>query len=519
MNRSHFYLGSRTTATLVSVAVSLIATSAGVLAQEPLSDAVSNKGVSITPRISITETFTDNVGLSSTNRKAEQITEVSPGIRVIANGDRLKGYFDYSLNELLYAQNSSPKRTQNALNTFGTLRAIDNWFFVDFSGVISRQAVSAFGTPLVDNTLTNTNQSEVATYRLSPYIRGRFADLANYEARYSRSTTRSDALGGSGVTSTDAVGRISGNSSFKNLGWQVDAAQQSIDYSAGRPTKSDRLNIGLSYTITPQLNVFASAGREGNNYITLDTKSYRTYGYGIRWSPSVRTKFSASREQLSFGEGHNLSFEHRTDRTAWRLSDTKAVSATPVQAGITNLGLNYDILYSQFASIEPDPVARIQLVNAFLQANGVNPNSAAIPGFLTSAVNLQRRQDLLFALLGVRDTITFIATQSNSRRLDILSTGVDDFSTSSLVRQRGFSANYAHRLTPDYSLAILASMQNASGSSSLQDTRVRLINVNLTGRLGRKSYASIGARHTIVATGATGSYSENAVFANLNVQF
>ena len=164
-------------------------------------------------------------------------------------------------------------------------------------------------------------------------------------------------------------------------------------------------------------------------------------------------------------------------------------------------------------------MARIQLVNAFLQANGVNPNSAAIPGFLTSAVNLQRRQDLLFALLGVRDTITFIATQSNSRRLDILSTGVDDFSTSSLVRQRGFSANYAHRLTPDYSLAILASMQNASGSSSLQDTRLRLINVNLTGRLGRKSYASIGARHTIVATGATGSYSENAVFANLNVQF
>ena len=506
-------------ATSVPVAASMFMTSAGVFAQESSSSSGSNRAVSITPRISITETFTDNVSLSSVGRQAEQITEISPGIRIIVNGARLKGYFDYSLDEVVYAQNSSPRRTLNALNTFGTLEAVNNWAFLDFSGSISQQVISAFGNPSIDNTSINTNRAEVATYRLSPYIRGRLGDLANYEVRYSRAITRSDALVGSGVTTSDAVGKIRGDTGFRNLGWSVDASQQSVDYTASRPIKDDRLSAGLSYTITPQLNVFANAGREANNYISLDKQSYTTHGFGVRWSPTERTRLSASRDQLSFGNAHSVSLERRTARTAWRFSDTKGIATTPAQTSITNLGFNYDILFSQFASIEPDPVLRAQLVNAYLQANGINPNATASRGFLTAALTLERRQDLLFALLGVRDTITFIATRSESRRLDTFSTGVDDLSTSSLVRQRGFSVNYARRLTPDYSLGVLASQQNTSGSSSLQDTTLRLINVNVTGRVGRKSFASVGARHTIASTGGAGSYVENAVFANLNVQF
>ena len=216
-------------ATSVPVAASLVMTSAGVFAQESSSSSGSNPAVSITPRISITETFTDNVRLSSVGKQAEQITEISPGIRIIVNGARLKGYFDYSLNEVLYAQNSSPRRTLNALNTFGTLEAVNNWAFLDFSGSISRQAVSAFGNPSIDNTSINTNQAEVSTYRLTPYIRGRLGDLANYEVRYSRTITRSDALVGSGVTTSDAVGKIRGATAFRNLGWSVDASQQSVD--------------------------------------------------------------------------------------------------------------------------------------------------------------------------------------------------------------------------------------------------------------------------------------------------
>ncbi|MEO8117828.1 MAG: TIGR03016 family PEP-CTERM system-associated outer membrane protein [Rhodoferax sp.] len=492
--------------------------SIGVHAQELASDPGLRRTVAIVPRVSVTETLTDNVRLSNSGRQSELITEISPGILISSEVGRLKGHFDYSLSELVYAKNSSPNQSHNALNTFGTLEAVDNWAYLDFNGAISQQAISAFGTQSLDNASVNANRTEVSSYRLSPYVRGRVGSLASYEARYSRAVTSSDAATGSDVSTADGMVRISGDSSFKNLGWAMDASQQRVDYSAGRSTETDRLNLRLSFAVTTQFNVFANGGREANNYTSVDKQRYGTSGFGMNWSPSEMTTISAQKDHRSFGDTHNVSFEHRTARTAWRFSDSKDVSATPSQTGIASLGSVYDLLYSQFASLEPNPTARAKLVNAYLQANGISPNAIVISSFLTAAVALERRQDLSLALLGVRDTITFIATRSEGTRLDTVSTGIDDFSNSSLVRQRGFIVNYAHRLTPDYSLGILASQQKTSGDSSQPDTTLRSFNINVSGRVGRKATASVGVRR-VVYSGNTASYSETAVIGSLTVLF
>ncbi len=492
----------------VPVAGMLVMASAGAYGQ----------ALSIVPRVSIAETLTDNVRLTQADQQAEQVTEISPGIRVSSDGARLKAYFDYSLSEIVYAQNSAPSRTQNALNTFGTLEAVDNWAYLDFSGSISQQAISAFGTPSLDNASVNANRAEVSSYRISPYVRGRLGDLASYEARYSRTVTNSDTAAGSGVTAGDGAVKVSGGTAFRSLGWSADASRQSVDYSAGRPTEVDRLNLGLSYSITPQLSVFANGGREANNYTSFDKQNYDTSGIGISWSPSEMTKLSASLDHRSFGDAHSLSFEHRTARTAWKFTDSKDVSVTPSQTGLGSLGSIYDLLYSQFASLEPNPAARAQLVNGYLQANGISPNATVVSSFLTSAVSVQRRQDLSFALLGVRDTVTFVATRSEGSRLDTMSSGVDDFATSALVRQRGFSVNYAHRLAPEYSLGVLVSQQNTSGVSSAQDTTLRFLNVHITGKVGKQAAVSVGVRRVVFSSSAA-PYAETAVTANLTVQF
>jgi uncharacterized protein (PEP-CTERM system associated) len=496
---------------------SLLVASAGAFAQTPGADAGPKRAVSIVPRVSVTETLTDNVRLSSANKQSDLVTEISPGIRINIEGARLKGYFDYALNGIFSVKNSSPSRTQNALTTFATLEAVDNWAFVDFSGSISQQAVSAFGTPLNSNTSINANQTEVSSYRISPYVRGRLADLAKYEARYSRSGTSSNAAAASDVTTDDGVVRISGDSAFRKLGWSADASRQRVDFNAGRPTEADRLNLGLSYAITPQLSVSANGGRENNNYTSFNKQSSGTSGFGVNWSPSETTRLSASRDHRSFGETHSVSLERRTARTVWRFTDSKDVSSTPNQTGIGSLGSVSDLLFSQFASIEPDPALRARLVDAFLQANGISPNAVAISSFLTSALSLLRRQDLSFALLGVRDTITFLASRSETRRLDRVSTVIDDLSASSVVHQRGFSVNYAHRLTPDYSLGVLASQQNTSGATNLQDIRLRSLNASVTGKVGKQTALSVGLRH-VVSSGAR-QYNESAVLGSLIVQF
>jgi uncharacterized protein (PEP-CTERM system associated) len=168
--------------------------------------------------------------------------------------------------------------------------------------------------------------------------------------------------------------------------------------------------------------------------------------------------------------------------------------------------------------MEPNPVARAQLVNAYLQLNNISPSATVISSFLTSAVSLQHRQDLSFALLGARNTVTFIATRSDNTRVDTISTGRDDLSTSSQVLQQGFSVNYAHRLTPDYALGVLVSQQNTTGVLSAQDAVVQLFSISLTGRVSRRAFMSLGARH-VVSTSSSVPYSENAITANLTLQF
>lgn len=487
--------------------------SAGIHAQDAASG--GGRAVSVAPYVSFTETVTDNVRLTDAHKQSEQITEISPGVRINMKGARVTGFFDYALTGVFYAQDSSPRRTQNSLNATATVEAIDDWAFIDVNGSISQQAVSAFGTQSVANTSTNANRAEVSSYRITPYVRGRLGDMANYEARYSRAVTGSDAAGVSGVATTDGLVKIRGDSGFRSLGWSADASRQRVDFSAGRPTEVDLLTLGLSYSISPQLSVSANGGRESNNYTSGDKQSYSTSGVGVSWSPSETTRLTGSRGRRSFGDTHSLSFDHRTPRTAWRFSDSKDVSVTPSQVGIGSLGSIYDLLYNQFAALEPNAAARAQLVNAYLQANGISPNAVVISSFLTSALSLQRRQDLSFALLGLRDTITFIATRSESTRLDTVSAGVDDLTSSAVVRQRGFSINYSHRLAPDYSLGVLISQQNTSGALSMQDATLRFLNVSVTGKVGKQATASVGIRRAVSV--GIAPYVENAITGNLTL--
>ncbi len=275
---------------------------------------------------------------------------------------------------------------------------------------------------------------------------------------------------------------------------------------------------GLSYALSAQIRLSARAGRESNNYTSAESEGYFTSGLGVSWSPSEMTQLAAFRDRRSFGYGHNVSLAHRTPRTVWNFSDFKDILVQPSQLTGASPGSVFDLLYSQFASIEPNPVARTQLVNAYLQANGLAPNAMAVNTLLTSSLALQRRQNVSLALMGVRDTVTFFASRSESTRLDTLSTSLDDFTSSAVVRQRGFSVNYSHRLTPEYSLAVFLAQQKASGASALQDTTVQLFNINVAGRWGKRTNASIGFRH-VVSSGEAVPYHENALTCNLNLQF
>jgi uncharacterized protein (PEP-CTERM system associated) len=344
------------------------------------------------------------------------------------------------------------------------------------------------------------------------------AGVAQYEARVNlaETNTRNSTVGDNSTTGVNLS--LGGLSSRALLNWSLNASAQTNEFKQGRQTESGMLQAALKINAIDDLQLSANAGAESNNFVSVDQERHATYGLGAAWTPTERTKLLAQVDRRFFGNGHNLSFEHRFARSVWRISDSKSVSTNPNQFSTVNLGTNYSLFYSMFASLEPDPVKRDAMVTSYLQANGINPSAVAVAGFLSSAVSLMRRQELSYALSGVRDTVTLLASRTETSRLDSLVNVPDDLSNSNRVIQRGISLALTHRLTPRSALNLTLSQQHTKGSLSNQSSTLKSIVANWSASLGARTQISLGARY-VDYDATLNSYKEKAIFSNLTRQF
>jgi uncharacterized protein (PEP-CTERM system associated) len=496
--------------------------------------------VKLSASLSVSEVYTSNVNLTS-NSRSDLITQVSPGIRITSKGGRIQGSLDYSLTEQLYARNSSGRRSQNTLNASGNAELVDNWAFVDFGGAVGQQSISAFGAPTGDGSAINANSTEVATFRVSPYVRGRLGSAAEYLARYSLSSSKSDSGTVSDVDTSDLSLSLRGTGARRGLGWSLEASRQKVDYSLGRSTSSSRFGGNIGYPIDERFGVYLRANRESNDFVTataanksfvaaglnwtpndelkvsVDRNNGGVLGIDAAWNPTNRTSLSVFREQRLFGTTHRIALAYRTPNTAWTFSSSKTANTdSGPTSGFKAVDL-YTVLVDQFAVTELDPLKREQFASA-LQANGIRPGITALVDFQSSAVYLQRQNQLSAALFGARNTVTVVLSRGSSNRLDTQTSAIDDLSTSSSVDQSGFSINVSHRFSPQTVLNFLVSRQSTSGSAAQADTTSRSMLLNLTTRLTKDTSAGIGLRRAVFDS-ATNPYTETAVTGNLNVQF
>lgn len=488
----------------------------------------------IKPRIKFGETWSDNVDVGRTQNKKSSglITELAPGIHIDARTARLRAYLDYSLIGAYYTEPSGYSRTQNALNAFGTFEAISNWFYLDFSAVIAQQAISAFGTQTPTTSYSNSNSTETGTYRLSPYLRGRLGNDANYLLRYNWSTTQASANNVSDINLSEWSGQLNGGTAFKNLRWSVDASQQTTEYSLGRKTEAERLAAMATYQLIPQFRVSVSGGQESNNYASADKISHNTSGYGFDWSPTERTQFSVFKERRFFGDGHRINFNHRFPLSTITYTDTRDVSVLPNQFSSAGAGTVYDLLYQTYItqwgqdpkySGNPTLLAQDAALSAllYLWDKNIPPNAQVTSSFLTSRATIQRRQQLSFAMQGARNTLIFMVNRNENQSIMASQAVSDDFfmNNTTGIRQTGLSVNLSHRLSEQTSLNVLASRQNsdALGNTSLKTT-ITLYQANVISKLGPKTSATVGIRRTEFES-SSNPYTENAVLGSISVTY
>jgi uncharacterized protein (PEP-CTERM system associated) len=510
---------------LLVYAACLSGFSASALAQLGASDQPQETGTaqrawSIVPNLTLQETFTDNASLSNTNRQSEWISDVSPGIRIDGRTKRLSLHADYRVHELLYAQGTRNNQTQQSLSSFATLEAVERFLFVDMSGSIMQQRVSAFGTESPSYSV-NSNNTETSTYRLSPYIKGTLGGYVDYEGRYERTTVRGK---GASVPRSDLEGwsgRLIGQTPFALLGWSVDASHQKTEYQDGLPNESARWRGFLNFLVLPQLRLSVSAGKERNNFISREMTSYNTHGFGFDWRPTERTNVSAFKEKRFFGDGHTVTLAHRMPRSSIKYSDSRDVSVIPNQSGTAFMTI-YDMLYVLKASEIPDQTTRAAAISSLLAANGIAPNTFLAASLLTGQATVQRRQELSYVLLGARNSLTLALVRGHDERLGTTFLAGGDLSRTSSINQQGVNLGWSHQLSGLTSLSVIgARTHSTSGSDADLQTTQNSLSASVATRLGAKTHGSVMVRRSVFdASGGQGtSYTENAVSGMVSVDF
>jgi len=469
--------------------------------------------VSVVAGLGLSQSVTDNRNLSATDQRTESITTVSPNIRISSQRGRVTGALSYALNGIAYGRDSGANSVQNALSANFAAQIVERVFLIDGSANISQQSVSAFGLQSSGGGRINPNSAETRSYSLSPSVQGQLFGDVSVQARLS--TSGSSSAGIADSRRNTHTGSVNLGENVGRFGWGLDASRTVADFAGGRESTGDRAGLSLFYTPDPSWRFFVRGGEERQNVQTLEATSTTNYGGGVTWQPGPRTSLSLQTERRFFGDSHSLAFSHRFRRAAISYADSRSVSESTTGGGAAVS--TYDLFFLQFASLEPDPVLRDRLVRDFLAAAGLDTDERQGGGFLTTALSVQRTQNLSLSVQGLRNTLVMSGFASNSRRVDRVSGGLDDLTRVDRVKQQGLSVSLSHRLTPRSAMVLSGSASRTPSTGPVLGNSFRTVSLSWNMQVAQSIAVTASARHS-QARGAN-PYDENVLNATLNLSF
>lgn len=478
----------------------------------------------VQPRLSVSQSWTDNLRLAERDKDAALITTVSPGVTISRNTGMVQGSLDYSLYGITYLKTEASSRVQNSLSANLRADLVPETFSVDARATIGQQTQSAFGlqsAPTLGSQgnvslLDNPNSRETGTLTVSPALRTRFGGVAVMDLRGNATVTdvRGTALGDS--RATGATLQLS-QPQPGLLSWYAQAATQQSRAKLGQTNRNTSVTVGLNYRPDPDLRLSANVGQERSDYLSQSGTGAdgSTWGVTADWTPTPRTRANAAFQRHTYGDSRNVSFEHRMRSSVWRYADTRNV--TLGNTGATGgQRTNYDLYFLLLASAEPDPVKRDILVRTTLQALGLSPDALAATGFLSTGPSQTRNQSLSLALQGVRASITALVGRTVTSRLAAgLNQG--DLANNARIEQRSYSLTGSYQLSPVSALALSATRQEAQGDAAAARTQLTSWFANWNARLGARLSVQLGARHS--RSEGSAEYTENSVYGSLTQQF
>jgi hypothetical protein len=459
-------------------------------------------GWTFVPRIDIQEMLTDNVRQQNSPRRFDFVTYISPGFSLAGDLPRLQMTFNYAPTLAIYGRTGPLNALTQQLDGLAKVTVLPELFFVDvralagvhnqFGGVgglggIGSQAggpaTAQTAAPTLagnDQGLNRNNETQVASYGVSPYLMQRFGDWGVGRLGYSWDMTRSNSISGFAsspfpagasngqtlVTNEQTAHFATGDilNYFQNV-VDVDLSQTRSTTEAGfvngvtgqtnpatvqQTSRREIFTDQVNYVVNRNIMLFVSGGHENIAYSGSGFRSVNdmTWSFGTTLTPDPDSS-------LTLSYGHQNGFNSVSAYGHYALTARTSIS---ISYG-TALGTQLEGVQNQLNLARTDNNG--QLVNGQTQ------------GQLFGTTNSLAVQD------GVFKTETLTLGSETSLDLDIVSlnvsltkqtlTGTSSASAAagSSTTSKTAGATWLHQMRPDVimSAAVSYSLQEQSAAT------------------------------------------------------
>lgn len=455
----------------------------------------------ISPRITIGAIYTDNLRLEPSNEEADVAAEITPGISVRADGNRLDASLDYQMENYVFYDNSNANNTAHQLDAVAAAELTKNFLFLDARSSVGQAIIDADERISLNNFNTTGNQTDFYTYTLSPHIQNHFGGYADSSLRYTYSRLEYDE-GASDSTINGVDARLVSGRNFKQIAWFANYIYDSIDYddSSRQNDRFENANGEIRHGVSKDFTLIGQAGWSND-----DLESSRDFETGTYWAvggfwqssrfwslealagnnlktatvglyPTVRTSLRVNYRDrevgLNPGERWTVAFNHYTRRTTWNaryFEDTTTELQRRQETSNTFLGVD-----PITGEVNPDPQPGDLIVPVETEISS-----------LTDEVEERKRASGTFGMntgrSGLRATI-FHETR------DRLASGTEE-------KTQGVTGAWNRRLAPRTNTILSGSFQRITGDNQ-DDRDFWYIDAAIIRRISRTLSGSLEYRFT-----------------------
>ncbi|MDZ7752492.1 MAG: TIGR03016 family PEP-CTERM system-associated outer membrane protein [Gammaproteobacteria bacterium] len=448
----------------------------------------------LTPRLSIQETYTDNIDLAPQGEeRSDFVTSINPGLGLSGRGGRVNVNLQYTMQNLRHKRDDIGDSTNHQLQAGGDVELIEQMLSVNARATASQQNRDNRGRIATSNISNTGNREDVYTFAITPVFRHHFGKYADTEASTTYDWVEN---GGDGDASTSGgfQARMNSGRYFARVPWSISYSTRTLDGAdGGEDNEFESLSGTLTYVFSRRYSVFTSVGHSRNDTNNQDIESSGiVWSAGLNWTPSPRTSFSGGLEKNPVGDNVFFDFQHRRRRSVW--------SASLSQSATTARDLQLERILIPLEDPFGEPIETPDGDIILIPIDTVRQ---------TDEVFVDQTFNASMAMQGRRSTVRLGINWSERDNQ-----GDDDETV------QGLSFGLNHTLSRAMSANLDGRWQETEFDLSDRTSEIWSLGLGLSYSLARNATGQVNLRHIESASdGGTNDYKENRLTAGLNFNF